>query len=240
MKVLIIELGIKNIEIAKSKFKDNEYVLFAQTISIAIDIILKNKDIHIIMISDFKGNETTIGYIKMLRTTNPHFKIIIISNEKFVNDDNLASYIKAGADNYYSIYDLEKINLTIYNFIQKEHKYKDYLIDDKWRKCTKETLRYLKEHYSNFYDDILKKLSKITSYSKSTISHYVKEDTGKTVLEWLVYYKIISSIQLLKSTNFTIDYIAKQVGYSTPQGFIKAFKKSIGINPTKYRKESFF
>lgn len=82
IKVLIIEIGIKNIDSLKKflNFKNIEFI-FASSFLDVVDTIHLS-DIHIILISDFRGIKSTIGYIKMFTTTNPDFKVIILSNQK--------------------------------------------------------------------------------------------------------------------------------------------------------------
>ena len=78
-------------------------------------------------------------------------------------------------------------------------------------------------------------LSIKTGYSASSMYHYVKEDTGKTMGDWLMDMRIKGAKELLISTTFPITYIANKVGYKSVQGFIKAFKKKTGQTPNGFR-----
>ena len=70
LKVLIIELGIKNIKFFKKYIKhDDMNFLYASSFLEVIDILHLDK-VHIIVFSDFRGIKSTIGYIKMFKTTN--------------------------------------------------------------------------------------------------------------------------------------------------------------------------
>lgn len=40
---------------------------------------------------------------------------------------------------------------------------------------------------------------------------------------------------LLMNTSFSINEIAQKVGYNYPSNFINAFKKKVGISPSKFR-----
>lgn len=92
------------------------------------------------------------------------------------------------------------------------------------------TLR--KEEYLN--KDV-KDIYKLSSYSQPMISRYFKKYTGETLVSYFVKLKLNYACNLLINTNFTVEYIAKVVGYSSLSHFIRIFTKYTGKSPTEYR-----
>ena len=235
LNVIIIEFGIKNFESLKEKLLNldsNRYNFFFTNSFLDIVDLLYQEKIHVIIFSDFRGDKSTIGYIKMFKTTNKDFKLIVLSEDKIVKKDKISKFIQYGADSVSSVWDIDKITnaLKIYYYeiietnIETTH----------WRDSTKKFINYIKQNY-NIGANIIDQLSIASGYSPSTINRYVKEDTGKTPGDWITEIRIKSAIQLLKSTNFTIKYISKQIGYKSQQGFIVALKKSTGKSPKDFR-----
>ncbi|HOV15242.1 MAG TPA: helix-turn-helix transcriptional regulator [Spirochaetota bacterium] len=233
MKVtlLVIEFGIKNIEQIKKKLKfELIEVIYASSFLDVVDTIYQ-KSVNFILFSDYRGEISTIGYIKMFKKTNSDFKIIVISNEKVINDTNYSYLLQKQADDYISCYDVELISDKIVEFYEKikNTSYKE------WKESTKNVIMYLKINFKNKYTNILKELSQKTDYSISSICHNIVSDTGKTVVEWLTFYRIEGAKELLVKTNFPIRYVGEMVGYRTIQGFIKSFKKLECITPKEFR-----
>lgn len=71
------------------------------------------------------------------------------------------------------------------------------------------------------------------------LSRVFKQDTGKTIIEYLTLTRLAQSKKLLENTGLTINEIAKKVGYNNIHSYIRYFKKFEGITPGEYRKNSF-
>lgn len=233
LKVLIIEIGIKNIDsIKKYIIHKKSKIIYASSFLDVVDIIHLDK-VHIIVFSDFRGTKSTIGYIKMFKTTNKDFNLIILSNNKKINENYQNYYIQRGVSFVNSCFDLDKINKSINECYLKT--INDKSIKSDWSKCTKNAVRYLKNNY-HISSKLLHKLSNSINYSMSSIVHQVKKETGFSVGEWVQKLRVNGALELLKSTNYPLKYISEQVGYKSVQGFIKAFKKNLGTTPSNFRK----
>jgi AraC-like DNA-binding protein len=233
MKILIIEIGIKNIEVLKNKIvPQNIDIHYAASFLDVVDTIYQEK-VNVIIFSSFRGKTSTIGYIKMFRTTNADFRLIVLSNDKTVSSADRSSYIQMGADSYISSVDYSEINKRLENIYQSFQNDKE--IEANWSECTKRVIRYLKINYSSLRNGIHNEITKNTGYSESSIWHNILKDTGLTSREWIETLRIKGALELLRSTDFTIKEISGQVGYKSVQGFIKLFKKYKGISPNQYR-----
>ncbi len=234
LKILIIEIGIKNIDKLKEliNHKNIEFIYASSFLDVVDTLHLDN--VHIIVFSDFRKVKSTIGYIKMFKTTNPDFKLIILSNEKELSEEYNNYFIQRGVSSVISCFDLDTLNNTIQNYYEKLINYQQ--IKPEWSNCTKKAIRFLKNNY-HISSKLLDELSKNIDYSISSVVHLVKNDTGISVSEWIQKLRINGAIELLKSTDYPLKYISNQIGYKSIQGFIKAFKKITFDTPSNFRKK---
>lgn len=93
-------------------------------------------------------------------------------------------------------------------------------------------ISYIKENYSNKIEieDIAQKLY----ISPAHLIRIFKKETGLTPHQYLIQYRLLSSIQLLKYSDMNMEQIAKAVGFSSSSHFISSFKKQYGCTPFKY------
>jgi len=92
-------------------------------------------------------------------------------------------------------------------------------------------LKYIKENLSKKITlNILEAEFHINKYY---ICHLFKKNTGFTVIEYIIYKRIMRAEELLISGTPIID-ISSQVGFGDYTNFYKAFKKILGISPKKY------
>lgn len=90
---------------------------------------------------------------------------------------------------------------------------------------------------NNFEQQItLDDLTKEFSINKTTLTKQFKEETGKTILEFLIEIRLRLAKTLLKNTSLPIIEILYKVGFNNSTNFNKAFKKRFGSTPLNYRK----
>jgi len=78
-------------------------------------------------------------------------------------------------------------------------------------------------------------LARIAGYSKYHFSRSFKLNTGESITDYITRLRLEKAqLKIIQKTSI-ID-VALDVGYETPNGFNKAFKKTFGITPTKYKK----
>ena len=65
-----------------------------------------------------------------------------------------------------------------------------------------------------------------------------KKYTGKTLHRTLLEIRIKNSKSLLKRTSLSVEEIVKESGFSDRTQFSTAFRKTLGMTPSEYRKES--
>lgn len=72
--------------------------------------------------------------------------------------------------------------------------------------------------------------------SKSVLFEKIKKETGLTISNYILNFKINESKGLLKNTNKSISSISIYLGFSSQSHFNHTFKKFVGATPIEYRK----
>ena len=63
----------------------------------------------------------------------------------------------------------------------------------------------------------------------------LREATGLTIGDYVLQRRLDEAQSLLRRTNLAITEVAFAVGLTDPSNFTRAFKKQIGLTPTRYR-----
>jgi len=99
------------------------------------------------------------------------------------------------------------------------------LIDDFYQLLSKHAL---KERSVVFYAE---KLNLTAQY----LSTFLKQKTGKGVLQWIDHITILHAKTLLKSTHLSIKEISNELHFEETSIFCRYFKRVVGISPKTYR-----
>ena len=73
------------------------------------------------------------------------------------------------------------------------------------------------------------------NYHPYHLSRIFKEETGKTLHKYLIFYRLQIAKNFLLTTKHDISAIAWRSGFRTSAYFIKIFKENIGMTPKEYR-----
>ncbi len=95
-------------------------------------------------------------------------------------------------------------------------------------------LQYIQE---NFDDISLDKMAEKFHYTPEYTSRLIKSTTGKSYTQIVTQIRMEKAQVLLLDTNLSIADIAEQVGYESPENFIRVFKKNLHMTPTEYRRK---
>jgi AraC-like DNA-binding protein len=87
----------------------------------------------------------------------------------------------------------------------------------------------MKQHDVKFYAD---KLFITTQYLTSIL----KEQSGKSAIQWIQEALIIEAKGMLKSPKINIQHVADELNFPDQSTFGKFFKKHVGISPLSFRK----
>lgn len=99
-------------------------------------------------------------------------------------------------------------------------------------KLMMEILKYIDEEYKNAN---LLELSEKIKQADYKICKLVKKNTGLTFTGLVQEKRFEKALELLRTSNFTIEDIINQIGYENDSYFYRIFKKKFGISPKEYR-----
>ena len=83
----------------------------------------------------------------------------------------------------------------------------------------------------------LKKLAEFSCLSPSYLSARFKEETGRTISEYIAAERCRQAGRLLQETDLPIQEIANHFGYSDNNYFVKVFRKYMSMTPSEYRRK---
>lgn len=78
-------------------------------------------------------------------------------------------------------------------------------------------------------------LAETCCMSRSKFAGLFNQVIGETPLAYLQQHRLRLASQLIKQSQFTIQQIAHQVGYTSENAFSQAFKKQFELSPSQYR-----
>lgn len=105
------------------------------------------------------------------------------------------------------------------------------------RKTTNVIIRYLEQEFSNSELSI-SMVSEHIHLTPSHISHIFKADTGMSIKQYLLEYRISAAKKLLKNRDRKLQEIARLCGFQDANYFSKIFRRSVGMTPSEYREKS--
>lgn len=93
-------------------------------------------------------------------------------------------------------------------------------------------IQYLHVHMTDKIT--LDELVSVFFTSKSFLVKHFKQETGKTIIEYLNDIRIDTAKMLLMTTTKSVEEIAYAVGYESPKYFARIFKSVVGISPSAF------
>jgi AraC-like DNA-binding protein len=84
-------------------------------------------------------------------------------------------------------------------------------------------------------DMSLKKLALKFNLSEVYLSSLFKEMMGVNFYSYLEDLRMKDALELLRSTDYTVDHVAMDVGYNSSHVFRRAFKRRFGVSPSGAR-----
>lgn len=100
----------------------------------------------------------------------------------------------------------------------------------------KDVLSFIHENYSvtNLTnEDIAARFN----YHPYHLSNIIKEETGKTLHQFLIYYRLRLAKDMLLTTTYEISDIAWKCGFGSSAYFTKIFRQNTSMTPKDYRKQ---
>jgi AraC-like DNA-binding protein len=82
----------------------------------------------------------------------------------------------------------------------------------------------------------LARVARALGRSSPHVASVVRQETGRTVGEWILEYRMAEARRRLRGTDERVDIIAERVGYADPTHFIRQFRRLHGVTPAAWRR----
>lgn len=222
----------------------------AENGQIGLEMIKKlNPDIVILDI-----NMPILGGLDMLKQVkNKNFESIILSGYdefeyakdainqnaiayllKPVDYDELKNALNKAISNIKKNKDILNLEIELNSKLDKLNLDTDDVISTN-SKTTLQVIEFIKKNYKQKIniDDLIR----ITNKGKTSILQNFKEDTNQTLTEYINIFRIKKAIKLMYETNYSIENISYEVGFSNYRYFSSVFKKYMDITPSEFIKQ---
>lgn len=103
---------------------------------------------------------------------------------------------------------------------------------------TEAILRWIEEHFTEPFE--LNRIAEELHLSKYHISHLFKEETGRTVTDYMLALRSKEACRLLIDSSLSVAEIGVRVGWPIASHFSQQFKRWVGCTPLQYRKKNHF
>lgn len=108
----------------------------------------------------------------------------------------------------------------------------------KQRICRKEVLQIIDILHEHLNKKItLDMLANAVNLNSNYLCRIFKQDTGKSVFQYMNEMKVNHAVELLKQRDVRVKEVASEVGIDDPFYFNRLFKKMIGVSPSEFRKK---
>ena len=122
----------------------------------------------------------------------------------------------------------EKLLICLLTVLKKQ------ALTQSYSPLTIKILDYLKLNYRKKIT--LSDIGRITFFSPVYCDAVFKEDTGSTIIDYVLTLRIEESKKLLLADDLDIKEIAEAVGFHSNNYYSRVFKKRVGCAPSAYRK----
>lgn len=99
----------------------------------------------------------------------------------------------------------------------------------------KEAISFIELNYGRAIS--VEDIAAFCNINRNYLNRLFKESTGKTLQNFLMYYRMKQAAELLKVSELTINEIGKRCGYQNQLHFSRAFKNIFGLSPMQWRKK---
>ena len=99
----------------------------------------------------------------------------------------------------------------------------------------KEAISFIEMNYGRAIS--VEDIADFCNINRSYLNRLFKESTGKTLQNFLMYYRMNRAAELLKVSELTVNEIGKRCGYQNQLHFSRAFKTIFGLSPMQWNKK---
>ncbi len=166
----------------------------------------------------------------------------------------LLSYLKIMEEKkFFKTFSMERYlkDISVIQNAQTTEEFREllYMSCDEWNECLSKKededrsvidgiMKYIGDNYADCDFSLKENAEIFGDKSKTYISGMFKEVTGQTMTEYLWKKRFEKAVELIETTELSINEISNRVGYAIPNSFIRKFKAETGVTPNEYRRKS--
>lgn len=196
------------------------------------DIMMPNKD-GVSLCNDVKRNINT-----------SHIPVILLTAKTSL--ESKVEGVDSGADLYFEKpTDLTFLKLSIQNLFRnrqqlKTYYAKNYYADSSELSTNEQDAKFLKQLIAFIEANMdqsqldVNQIAEELSMSRSKLYTKVKSLTGKSVVEFVLNYRLRKAAKLIIEENMTMKEVMMQIGIESQAYFTNSFKKVFGDTPTSF------
>ena len=179
-------------------------------------------------------NKRLFSHIKQLLIDSQQGLLFSKETMEAVKDKIIKLTQLQGFDSLLGFFSLlsELANAKYTNLISKHYDISKYTMTAKSRRIN-HVIQYLQHNYMN--DVSLSHVAELVGMSGSAFSHFFKNKTNCTYIDYINGLRIGHACQMLADTNYTVAEICYHCGFNNMSNFIRMFRKQKNMTPTEYR-----
>ena len=181
-----------------------------------------------VMMPGLRGTEL----LKQIKTKYPEQKVVILTG--YSSKDTAIAALKGRADEYLEKpLDIYRVRAAVAGLLET----RDFGGGFDGRSASARIARAKRFLERNWHKKVcLKDAAQAVGFSEKYLSRLFKKTAGVCFYEYALKVKIKEAKKLL-GKNWLVADVAGRLGYQNAESFIRAFKKSVGRTPAKYRRQ---
>lgn len=230
-----------------------EYEVIQAADGLEASILIKSKDVDLIISDIMMPHKDGVALCSEVKSdiNTSHIPFILLTAKTSL--ESKIEGVDSGADMYFEKpIDFNYLKLSIQNIFKhqqdlKEYYAKNYFADSSELSSNEEDNKFLRnfigfieEHIDESEMDVGLIASQL-SMSRSKLYTKVKKLTGRSIVEFVLSYRLRKAAKLIIEENMSMKEIMLQIGIESQPYFTNSFKKEFGETPTsfasKYRKK---
>lgn len=84
----------------------------------------------------------------------------------------------------------------------------------------------------------LAQVARAVGRSTTHVASVVRKETGRTVGQWILEYRMAEARRRLRGTDERVDIIGERLGYADATHFIRLFRRTHGVTPAAWRRQA--
>ncbi|WP_150538196.1 GlxA family transcriptional regulator [Actinobacillus vicugnae] len=97
-----------------------------------------------------------------------------------------------------------------------------------------EVLQYVRENLQKSHN--IDELAEMAHMSRRTFTRHFQKMTGTSFTQWLIIERLQKSLELLESSELSIERISEQIGFQSAVSFRQHFKQRFQVSPNEWRR----